>query len=99
MEAVLRDYQSAPLPPREQALFAFIEKVNRASNQIRRADVDEARAAGWSDEALYDAITVCAAFNFLNVWIDATGVHEMPADAHRMSGHRLATEGYLPPGG
>ena len=98
MEAVLRDYRSAPLPNQEKALFAFIEKVNRASNQTRQADVDEAKAAGWSDEALYDAITVCAAFNFLNVWIDATGVHEMPADAHRMSGHRLATEGYLPPG-
>jgi alkylhydroperoxidase family enzyme len=97
--AVLRDYRTAPIPDQEKALFAFIEKVNRASNQIRQNDVDAAKAAGWTDEALYDAITVCAAFNFLNVWIDATGVHEMPADAHVASGHRLATEGYLPPGG
>lgn len=99
MAAVLQDYRSAPLSQQDKALFAFIEKVNRASNQIGQADVDAAKAAGWTDEALYDAITVCAAFNFLNVWIDATGVHEMPADAHIMSGHRLATEGYLPPGG
>lgn len=68
--------------------------MNRASNEIRREDVEAVSAAGWSDEALYDAITVCALFNFYNVWVDATGVHEMTADAHAMSGHRLATEGY-----
>ena len=67
MDAVLRDFHTAPIPDKDKALFAFIEKVNRASNQIQQEDVDAAAAAGWSDEALYDAITVCAAFNFLNV--------------------------------
>lgn len=95
MEAVLRDHRSAPLEPRERALFTLLEKVNRASNEIRREDLDEARAAGWSDEALYDAITVCALFNFYNVWIDATGVHDMPAAAYEASGRRLATQGYV----
>ncbi len=95
MEAVLRDHRSAPLDPRERALFTLLEKVNRASNEIGRADLDEARAAGWSDEALYDAITVCALFNFYNVWIDATGVHDMPADAYAASGRRLADRGYV----
>ena len=90
----MRDPRTAPLTNAERALFLFIEKVNRASNEIRREDVEAVRAVGWSDEALYDAITVCAFFNFYNVWVDATGVHEMTADAHQMSGHRLATEGY-----
>jgi alkylhydroperoxidase family enzyme len=94
---VLKDYRTAPISDREKALFAFIAQVNQASNQIGQNDVDQAKAAGWTDEALYDAITVCALFNYLNVWIDATGVHDMPAQAYAMSGHRLATEGYLPP--
>jgi hypothetical protein len=68
--------------------------VGRTSNQITRTDVDEARRAGWSDEALYDAISVCALFNFYNRWIDATGVQDLPALGYQMSGHRLATEGY-----
>ncbi len=58
----------------------LIDKVNRESMEIRREDLDRARAAGWTDEALYDAITVCGLFNFYNVWIDATGVHDMPAE-------------------
>ena len=48
------------------------------------------------DEALYDAITVCALFKFYNTWIDATGVRDMPAFAYEMSGKRLATVGYTP---
>jgi len=94
--AVLEDYKSAPLSEPEKALFKFVEKVNRQSNQIRREDVEEAKQAGWSDEALYDAITVCALFNFYNRWIDATGVHDLPAAAYSMQAQRLK-EGYLRP--
>jgi len=75
-------------------LFAFIEKVNRTSNQIRREDVEEVKRAGWSEEAIYDAVTVCALFNFYNRWIDATGVQDMPAFAYEMSGERLRDHGY-----
>ena len=92
---MLQDYTTAPISEAEKALFKFVTKVNRTSNQITRADVDEARRAGWSDEALYDAISVCALFNFYNRWIDATGVQDMPALGYQMSGHRLATEGYV----
>ena len=97
VEAVLQDYRTAPIDAREKALFAFIDKMNRHSSVLRQEDVDEAKAAGWSDEALYDAITVCALFNFYNKWIDASGVSDMPAAAYDASGQRLATVGYAPP--
>lgn len=96
VDAVLEDYRSAPISDREKALFALIEKMNRDSVNLRQSDVDAAKAAGWTDEALYDAITVCALFNFYNKWIDATGVSDMPADAYAASGARLATSGYVP---
>jgi hypothetical protein len=66
----------------------------RDSTSIGQEDVDVARKAGWSDEALYDAITVCSLFQFYNNWIDATGVADMPALGYEMSGRRLATQGY-----
>jgi alkylhydroperoxidase family enzyme len=96
VDAVLEDYRTAPISERDRALFAFIEKVNRASNQIGPHDIRTAVAAGWTEEALYDAITVCALFNFYNTWIDATGVADMPAEMYDMSGQRLATAGYDP---
>jgi hypothetical protein len=66
----------------------------RQSTSITQEDADRAGEAGWSDEALYDAITVCSLFQFYNNWIDATGVADMPALGYEMSGHRLATQGY-----
>ena len=69
--------------------------MNHTSNQIKQEDVDSAKRAGWTDEAIYDAINVCALFNFYNRWIDATGVHDMPASAYEVSGRRLKENGYL----
>ena len=82
VDAVLDDYRTAPISDRDKALFAFIDKMNRESNRMSREDIDTAKAAGWTEEALYDAISVCALFNFYNKWIDATGVHDMPAAAY-----------------
>jgi alkylhydroperoxidase family enzyme len=73
----------------------LIDKVNEESPSITRDDLDSARAAGWTDEALYFAITVCALFNFYNRWIDAAGVHAMSDEAHRLGAARSALHGYV----
>ena len=98
VDAVLEDFRSAPINGREKALFAFIERMNRESFTLEKEDVQTVIDAGWTQEAVYDAITVCALFNFYNKWIDATGVGDMPVEAYAMSGERLATGGYVPKG-
>ncbi|MBZ5593150.1 MAG: peroxidase [Acidobacteriia bacterium] len=95
MDAVLADYASAPISDAEKALFRFITKVNRESFTIGQQDIDQLHRAGWSDEAVYDAINVCALFNFYNRWIDSSGVCEMTEEDHRQSGKRLAERGYV----
>ena len=69
--------------------------MNRDSASIGDDDIRALHEAGWNDEAIYDAIMVCALFNFYNRWIDAAGVHEMSEEGHRASGKRLAARGYL----
>jgi alkylhydroperoxidase family enzyme len=91
---VLENAATSPLDDRHKALFRFIDRVNHESPDIQPADLDEVRAAGWTDEALYFAITVCALFNFYNRWIDATGVHAMSEEAHRAGGKRMKTGSY-----
>jgi hypothetical protein len=91
---VLADVDSAPISAKDRALYSFIRKTVHDSLSIRQDDVDRVRAAGWSDSAIYDAITVCALFQFYNNWIDATGVSDMPAVAYDASGKRLASFGY-----
>jgi alkylhydroperoxidase family enzyme len=94
VQAILDDDPSAPIGEQERALFAFVRKVARQPNQITQDDVDAATAAGWSDEALYDAITVCALFAFYNTWNDAAGVPGEPAVC-ALSGRMLAQHGYV----
>ena len=96
VQAVLDACTTAPITDEEKALFMFVAKVNHEHSQLTLADIEEARRAGWSDEALYDATSVCALFNFYNRWIDGTGVQDMPS--YQMTGRRLATQGYTPNG-
>ena len=70
--------------------------MNRESSRLQKEDVEEVGTAEWSEEALYDAITVYALFNYYNTWIDATGVSDMSAASYEVSGKRLATYGYVP---
>jgi alkylhydroperoxidase family enzyme len=91
----LADLDTANVSEKDRALYAFVKKMVHDSLSIGEPDVAVARAAGWTDEAIYDAITVVALFQFYNAWIDATGVDDMPAIGYEMSGKRLATTGYV----
>jgi alkylhydroperoxidase family enzyme len=90
----LRDLEGSGLDDKHKALFRFVDKVNRDSPRITAADMKPLYEAGWDDEAIYFAITVCALFNFYNRWIDASGVHALSDDAHREGGRRTAKHGY-----
>jgi alkylhydroperoxidase family enzyme len=91
---VLRDLENSPLDEKHKALFRFVDKVNRDSPRISPEDMQPLYAVGWTDEAIYFAISVCALFNFYNRWIDASGVHAMSDEAHRVGGKRIAAKGY-----
>ena len=93
--SVLRDLENADLPEKEKALFRFVAKVNHESPKITPDDMQPLYAVGWTDEAIYYAITVCALFNFYNRWIDAAGVHAMSEEAHKTFGARTAQHGYI----
>jgi alkylhydroperoxidase family enzyme len=92
---VLKDLESSALPEKEKALFRFVDKVNHDSPKIAAEDMQPLYAVGWTDEAIYFAITVCALFNFYNRWIDASGVHALSDEAHRAGGKRSAVHGYV----
>jgi alkylhydroperoxidase family enzyme len=91
----LRDLETSALDEKHKALFRFVDKVNHDSPRITADDMIPLRALGWDDEAIYFAITVCALFNFYNRWIDASGVHALSEEAHRVGGKRTAAHGYV----
>ena len=92
---VLADVETSGLSDPEKALFRFVRKVNEDSVSIGPADIETLHQAGYTDEAIYYAITVCALFNFYNRWVDASGVPALSEEAHRQGGKRSAAMGYV----
>ena len=94
VESVLADVETSLLSEAEKALMHFVRKVNGNSYNIQPDDIDVLHAVGYTDEAIYYVITVCALFNFYNRWIDASGVHAMSDEAHAAGAKRSAIHGY-----
>jgi alkylhydroperoxidase family enzyme len=95
VRGAIHDLESSGLSEKEKALFRFIRRVNHHAAEITAQDMKPLYDAGWTDEAIYYAVTVCALFNFYNRWIDASGVHPMSEEAHRQFGARTAHHGYV----
>lgn len=94
VDAVVKDYRSAPISEPEKALLAYLEKLTLTPSATAAKDVAQLHQAGWSDEAIYDAVTVCALFNFYNRWVDGSGVQDMSETGYALSAERLAAVGY-----
>ena len=95
VDQILLDVEASALDAREKALLRFVAQVNEDSVSIGASDLASLRESGWTDEAIYYAMTVCALFNFYNRWIDASGVHALSDEAHRAGGKRSAAAGYV----
>lgn len=87
---------SAKLTDAEWSLLEFVVRVNEDAQNIEKDEVSDLIAAGWTEEAIYDAITVCALFNFYNRWVGANGVTWAKGASSRESGKRIAERGYNP---
>lgn len=77
---MLRDVDTAPVDERLRAALRFLRKLTLEPNEVGPADVEAARAAGVSDDALEDAIDVCALFNVIDRIADALGFDLPDAD-------------------
>jgi hypothetical protein len=94
VQGVLENLETSSLSEPEKVLMRFVRKVNGDSYNIQPEDIQNLHAVGYTDEAIYYAITVCALFNFYNRWIDASGVHAMSDEAHAAGAKRSAIHGY-----
>jgi alkylhydroperoxidase family enzyme len=97
IDAVLQDWQTAPVRPELRAMLGFLHILTLTPNLLGPGDLDVVRRAGVSDDAVRDASYVCALFSTITRLADALD-WDVPAD---FSGSKvsLVKFGYrLPPG-
>ena len=95
MKAVLEDWRSAPVDARLRAQLEFLEKLTLRPDDVRPRDVEPLRAAGISDEAIEDAINVCALFNIYDRMADSLGWYLPDQAGYAASANNLMRRGYL----
>lgn len=60
------DYANAPVPAKMQPLLQFADKLTRKPDQLSEADATAILAAGWSEDALREAVQTIALGNYIN---------------------------------
>jgi len=96
VDAVKRDYQTAPVSSKLKAHLAIAAKVQQGGKQVTPSDVERARAEGATDVEIHDAVLIAAAFCMFNRYVDglATLTPVDPA-AYDAMGRRMAEQGYV----
>jgi uncharacterized peroxidase-related enzyme len=69
-----KDLLSPALTSAEQALLAFVAKVNASSHEITRGDIEVLHHAGWRDLEISEAVHVAALFAAFNRVVNAFGL-------------------------
>jgi len=91
---VLTDHGASPIRPALRATLDLLQKVTLAPAEVTSADVEAVRSEGVSDEAIEDALAVCACFNLIDRVADSLGFDLPPAEAHAAYAGRFLEEGY-----
>jgi uncharacterized peroxidase-related enzyme len=94
VDEVLRDLESSRLDSAHKALFRYIGKLAESPSRVTDSDISKLKEAGWSEEAIYDALTVASVFKFYNTWNNGSGVQNMTSTDYLFSGQVLNTLGY-----
>jgi uncharacterized peroxidase-related enzyme len=91
--ALLENLDTAPIDAKMKPLLRYVKKLTHLPVRLTSADAEAVYAAGWTDRALHDAISVCALFNFMNRLVEGIGV-TADTEYFRLSGKRLQQGGY-----
>ncbi len=91
IEAVLKDWRTAPINEKLRATFSLLETLTLRPNEVSPEQVQQMRRAGVSDEGIEEAIAVCAVFS-IAVRIADSFDYEVPnaEQAQRFGEIRLA---------
>lgn len=74
VEQLMVDHTKAPIDTKMKALLSYVKKLTENPSRITDSDANSVLDAGYSEEALHDAIYVCAIFCFTNRIVAGSGV-------------------------
>ena len=74
VEALEKDYTTAPITPQERVMVDYVVKLTKDATQVHRDDHEKLRSAGFEDKAILQITLIASWFNYINRVADALGV-------------------------
>jgi uncharacterized peroxidase-related enzyme len=74
VEALERDYRSAPISEQERVMLDYVVQVTRDATRISPADHERLRSVGFDDKGILQITLIASWFNYINRVADALGV-------------------------
>ncbi len=97
IEALLAEIDDSGVDAKLRPLLAYVAKLTRTPARLTDADAQAVYMAGWSEQALFDAISVCGLFNLMNRMVAGAGIAIDPLlqddDDKTARAKRMATPG------
>ena len=95
IDAVARDRELEGVDEELRPILRFAGKLTQSPEAVGQADIDTLLAAGWSEQAIEDAVNVVGLFNYVNRLVDAVGIAGSEGYFKQL-GATLAVQGYGP---
>ena len=78
VEALERDYTTAPITPQERVMVDYVVKLTKDATKVWKDDHEKLRAACIDDQAILQITLIASWFNYINRVADALGVGREP---------------------
>lgn len=91
-ERLMDDPDSSGIDEKLIPILKYVKKLTLTPYKMNKSDTDAILDAGWNERAVYDTMLICCTWNFMNRFVEATGL-EMDYEQHQASAQMLS-KGY-----
>ena len=74
VEALEKDYTTAPITPQERVMVDYVVKLTKDATKCSKGDTEALRVAGFDDRGILQITLIASWFNYINRVADALGV-------------------------
>ncbi len=74
VDALERDYTTAPITPQERIMLDYVVKITKDATKVWKDDHERMRSVGFDDKAILQITLIAAWFNYINRVADSLGV-------------------------
>ena len=74
VEALEKDYTTAPISPEDRVMLDYVVKLTKDATKVWKDDIERLRSVGFDDRGILQITLIASWFNYINRVADSLGV-------------------------